>query len=104
MSSVADRHQSIVVLIPGTPFPLGATPRDDGTNFAVASGVADGMVLCLFDRSGALRPRSRCLSCDAGVWHGFVPGVGPGQAYGYRATGPYDPAAGGALQPGQVAS
>jgi glycogen operon protein len=86
---------------PGTPFPLGATPKDDGTNFAVASGVADGMVLCLFDRSGA-ETQIPLLDCDAGVWHGFVPGVGPGQAYGYRATGPYDPTRGVRCNPAKL--
>ena len=79
--------------LPGSPFPLGATVTAGGTNFAVASGVADGMLLCLFDQNGAetwipLRDR------DADVWHGFLPGVGPGQLYGYRATGPYDPGGG----------
>jgi len=73
----------------GEPFPLGATPGPAGTNFAVVSA-ADGVLLCLFDAEGietqvALRER------DGEVWHGFLPGVGPGQAYGYRVTGPYDP-------------
>jgi isoamylase len=84
--------------LPGSPFPLGATPRDGGTNFAVASGIADGILLCLFDGSGA-ETRIPLEEEDAGVWYGFVPGVGPGQAYGYRATGPYDPANGARCNP-----
>ncbi len=68
----------------------------------MASGVSDGMILCLFDRSG-VETQVALVDYDAGVWHGFVPGVGPGQAYGYRATGPYEPATGSALQPGQTA-
>ena len=72
--------------LPGRPFPLGATVRDGGTNFAVASATADGMLLCLFDERGA-ETQIPLLDCDAGVWHGFVPGVGAGQAYGYRADG-----------------
>jgi isoamylase len=83
--------------LPGRPFPLGATPGTEGTiagtNFAVASDVADGMTLCLLDGAGA-ESRIPLADYDAGVWHGFVPGVGPGQAYGYRAAGPYDPSRG----------
>jgi glycogen operon protein len=79
----------IPAALPGEPFPLGATPGPTGTNFAVVSA-ADGVLLCLFDADGTetqvpLRDR------DGEVWHGFLPGVGAGQAYGYRATGPYDP-------------
>jgi pullulanase/glycogen debranching enzyme len=44
--------ESLAPALPGSPFPLGATPVEDGTNFAVASGVADRMVLCLFDTAG----------------------------------------------------
>src|ERR1700759_4121374 len=83
---------------PGSPFPLGATADESGTNFAVASGVADGMVLCLFDEAG-METQLQLRDYDAGVWHGFVPGIKPGQAYGYRATRPYDPAPGGRCNP-----
>ncbi len=89
--SVTEKQR--IELRPGTHFPLGATPHDDGTNFAVASGVADGMLLCLFDEAGT-ETQLPLVDYDAGVWHGFVDGVGPGQRYGYRATGPYDPARG----------
>ncbi len=78
---------------PGRPFPLGATVLDGGTNFAVASEVAGGITLCLFDAAGT-ETRIPLADYDAGVWHAFVPGIGPGQAYGYRATGPYQPSAG----------
>ena len=60
---------------PGRRFPLGATPGPGGTNFAVASGVADGMLLCLFDDAGA-ETRIALPDYDARVWHGFVEGVG----------------------------
>jgi isoamylase len=79
--------------LPGSPFPLGATPQPGGTNFAVASGVAESMTLCLFDRAGR-ETQIPLTEYDADVWHGFVPDVGPGQAYGYRAAGRYDPARG----------
>jgi len=78
--------------LPGAPFPLGATTGPGGTNFAVTSA-ADGVLLCLFDADG-VEARVPLLERDGEVWHGLVPGVGPGQAYGYRATGPYDPAEG----------
>ena len=67
----------------------------------MASGVADGMMLCLFDEAGA-ETRIPIQDYDAGVWHVFVPGVGAGQAYGYRATGPYDPAQGVRCNPAKL--
>jgi len=87
--------------LPGSQFPLGATPGEGGTNFAVASGVAEGMLLCLFDEDGA-ESQIPLRDYDAGVWHGFVPGIGTGQAYGYRATGPYDPARGMRCNPAKL--
>ena len=86
---------------PGRPFPLGATVGDEGTNFAVASTAADGMMLCLFDGAGA-ETQIPLRDYDAGVWHAFVPGAGPGQAYGYRAAGPYDPARGVRCNPAKL--
>jgi glycogen operon protein len=87
--------------LPGSRFPLGATVTATGTNFAVASDVADGMLLCLFDEAGT-ETRIPVQDCDAGVWNVFVPGAGPGQAYGYRATGPYDPANGVRCHPARL--
>jgi isoamylase len=79
-------------VLPGASFPLGATPGPGGTNFAVVSG-GDGVLLCLFDADGT-ETRVPLRERDGDIWHGFLPGVGPGQAYGYRVTGPYDPAQG----------
>ncbi len=86
---------------PGQWYPFGATPRDGGTNFAVAAGLADGVLLCLFDGDGA-ETRLRLPECDGGVWHGFVPGVGPGQVYGFRVIGPFDPARGLRINPAKL--
>jgi len=86
---------------PGRPFPLGATLAPDGTNFAVASEIAEGVTLCLFDKSGA-EQQLPLEECDAGVWHGFVPGVGAGQRYGYRVYGPYEPANGLRCNPNKL--
>jgi isoamylase len=87
--------------LPGSPFPLGATPGEGGTNFAVASAIADGMALCLFDEAGA-ETQIPLRDYDAGVWHAFVPGIGEGHAYGYRAAGPYDPARGVRCNPAKL--
>jgi glycogen operon protein len=67
----------------------------------VASAVADAVTLCLFDDAGT-ENRMPLADYDAGVWHGFVPGVGPGQAYGYRVTGPYDPGRGVHCNPAKL--
>ena len=93
------------VALPGKPFPLGATPGTRvgiaGTNFAVASSVADSVTLCLFDEAGA-ETQIPVRDNDADVWHAFVPGIGPGQAYGYRVSGPWDPAQGLRCNPAKL--
>jgi glycogen operon protein len=87
--------------LPGRPSPLGATPRDGGTNFAVASSVAEKAEVCLFGDAGG-ETRFQLRDYDAGVWHGFVPEIGPGQAYGYRVHGPYDAARGLRCNPAKL--
>jgi len=86
---------------PGDAARLGAIPRDDGVNFAVSSAVADEVTLCLFDGDGA-ETQVRLEAMDAGVWHGFVPGIGPGQLYGYRVAGPFEPANGLRCNPAKL--
>ena len=88
--------------LPGRPSPLGATPRDGGTNFAVASGVAEGVEVCLFGDASGDEVQVPLPNYDDGVWHGFVPGVGPGQAYGFRVRGPYDAARGLRCNPAKL--
>jgi isoamylase len=85
---------AVVKALPGDSARLGATPEDGGVNFAVASTVAEGVTLCLFDPETGAESQAVLEHYDAGVWHGFVPGLGPGQAYGYRVSGPFDPARG----------
>src|SRR5215469_4160864 len=91
--------------LPGMPFPLRATPGEQegvaGTNFAIASSVADTVTLCLFDKAGAEIPVP-VADNDADIWHVFVPGVGPGQAYGYRISGPWSPAQGLRCNPAKL--
>jgi glycogen operon protein len=88
--------------LPGRPSsPLGATPFDGGTNFAVASSVAQGAEVCLISDSGE-ETRYRLPDYDGGAWHGFLPGVGPGQAYGFRVSGPYNAAQGLRCNPAKL--
>jgi glycogen operon protein len=83
----------------GRSSPLGATVVDGGVNFSLFSRTAAGVELLLFDREGDAAP-SRAVSLDPVTnrtyhyWHTFVPGVRPGQLYGYRVDGPSDPARG----------
>ncbi len=77
---------------PGAAYPLGATWDGSGTNFALFSEVADGVELCLSDPdAGPGETRIALSEVDGFVWHCYLPGVSPGQRYGYRVHGPYDP-------------
>lgn len=76
---------------PGKPYPLGATWDGQGTNFALYSCNAEGVELCLFNKDGKRENRVKITEHDNLVWHVYLPGVGPGQLYGYRVYGPYDP-------------
>src|SRR5579859_6440165 len=86
---------------PGNRTHLGATVQDDGVNFAVASTVADSVDVCLFDVSGT-ETRFELDEYDAGTWHGVVPGITAGQAYGFRVHGPFEPARGLRCNPGKL--
>ncbi|MGY1670020.1 glycogen debranching protein GlgX [Geodermatophilus sp. SYSU D00710] len=86
---------------PGTAYPLGATFDGTGTNFAIFSEVAEKVELCLFDDDGT-ETRVRLPEMDGYVWHAFLPGIQPGQRYGYRVHGPYDPAQGLRCNPNKL--
>jgi glycogen operon protein len=86
---------------PGSPYPLGATYDGSGTNFALFSEVAEMVELCLFDADGT-EQRVSLRERDAFVWHGYLPGIGPGQRYGFRVHGPYDPANGHRCNPSKL--
>jgi isoamylase len=75
---------------PGTAYPLGATFDGSGTNFALFSEAAEKVELCLIGDDGT-ETRVELLEVDAYVWHAYLPQVQPGQRYGYRVHGPYDP-------------
>ncbi|EYR63157.1 glycogen debranching protein [Actinotalea ferrariae CF5-4] len=86
---------------PGRPYPLGATFDGTGTNFAVFSEVAERVELCLIADDGT-EERVDLPEVDAFVWHGYLPTVQPGQRYGFRVHGPYDPAAGHRCNPAKL--
>ena len=86
---------------PGTAYPLGATYDGAGTNFALFSGLAEAVELCLYDAAG-VETRFELPEMDAQVWHGYLPGVSPGQRYGYRVHGPWDPARGLRCNPAKL--
>jgi glycogen operon protein len=86
----------------GDPSELGANWNGDGTNFAIFSAHAERVELCLFDEGGNEVQRLTLPEYTDEVWHGFVPGVGPGQLYGYRVHGPYDPAHGHRFNPNKL--
>ena len=89
---------------PGQPYPLGATWTGVGVNFAIFSAHATRVDLCLFDSPEATAA-SECVTLPEHtdmVWHGYLPDVRPGQLYGYRVHGPYDPGAGHRFNPNKV--
>jgi glycogen operon protein len=83
---------------PGTPFPLGAIWDGNGTNFSLFSEHAERVELCLFDEEGGER-RIEVTERNLFLWHCYLPGIGPGQRYGYRVHGPYDPERGARFNP-----
>jgi isoamylase len=97
----------VVSLATGSSSPRGATLRDGGANFSVYSKSATGVELLLFDHVDDTKP-GRVIRFDPvsnhsyHYWHAFVGGVSPGQIYGYRVEGPYDPGSGMRFDPGKV--
>jgi glycogen operon protein len=89
---------------PGRPSPLGATVKEDGVNFALFSEHATRVELCLFDspESTVESARISLPQKTHQVWHGFFPDIKPGQIYGYRVDGPYDPQHGHRFNPHKV--
>jgi isoamylase len=90
-----------VKIWPGNPYPLGATHDGTGTNFSLFSEAATRVELCLFDESG----KQTCVDLPemtGFIWHGYLPNVLPGQRYGYRVHGPWDPGAGMRCNPAKL--
>ena len=91
---------------PGKPYPLGATFDGSGVNFAIFSEAASRVELCLIGDSPVddelVETRHELTEVDGSVWHAFLPGVQPGQRYGYRVHGPYDPSRGHRCNPAKL--
>ena len=89
---------------PGRPYPLGATWDGTGVNFALFSENATGVELCLFreDSDAEEAARIKLTERTDQVWHCFLPDVRPGQYYGYRVAGPYDPERGHRFNPNKL--
>ncbi|MET9009899.1 glycogen debranching protein GlgX [Streptomyces olivaceoviridis] len=85
----------------GHPYPLGAAFDGQGTNFALFSEVAEHVELILVDDAGTATPVP-LQEVDGFVWHAYLPGVGPGQRYGYRVHGPWQPALGHRCNPAKL--
>jgi isoamylase len=102
MASAGNRGPTPALEVwPGRAYPLGATYDGAGANFAVFSEVAERVELCLFDADGT-ETRITLPEVDSFVWHGFVPTIEPGQRYGYRVYGPYQPDAGLRCNPNKL--
>ncbi|NEG69291.1 glycogen debranching protein GlgX [Bifidobacterium choloepi] len=86
---------------PGSMYPLGATFDGAGVNFALYSRVAQKVELCLFDEQDN-ESRIELTEQNSYVWHIYIPGIQPGQRYGYRVYGPYDPAHGLRCNPNKL--
>ncbi|HEY1022064.1 MAG TPA: glycogen debranching protein GlgX, partial [Flavisolibacter sp.] len=93
-----------VTSYPGYPFPLGANWDGQGVNFAVFSENATAVELCLFDSTDETleTARIRVKESTNAIWHIYIPGLGPGQLYGYRMYGPYEPQAGHRFNPNKL--
>ena len=100
-SRAADREGPGEPPWPGRPVPLGATWDGEGTNFALWASGAEGVDLCLFDPAGA-ETRVPLGEATYHVWHGYLPRVGPGQRYGFRVRGRYEPRAGRRYNPSKL--
>ena len=99
------QEEGAVEVWPGRAYPLGATFDGSGTNFTLFSEVAEAVELCLFDDDGSdgyRETRVELTEVDAYVWHCYLPAVQPGQRYGYRVHGPWDPENGQRCNPSKL--
>src|SRR5256885_5492719 len=90
-------------ILPGKPYPQGATWDGTGVNFSLYSEKATGVELCLFDDVDSSEAEVVPLRESTGyVWHGWIPGIRLGQLYGYRVHGPYAPERGERFNPNKL--
>ena len=91
-------------ILPGKPYPLGASWDGEGTNFAIYSEKAEKVELCLFDEPASKTEREHISPREVTghVWHCYLSGIGPGQLYGYRVQDPYEPQNGLRFNPAKL--
>src|SRR5688572_2831739 len=91
-------------IYPGKPFPLGATWDGSGVNFAIFSENASSVELCLFsdEKDEVARECITLPERTSSIWHGYIPNLKPGQLYGYRVHGPYEPGNGHRFNPSKL--
>ena len=90
-------------ILPGRPYPLGTTWDGSGVNFAIYSERAERVDLCLFDNpNGPETERIALPERTTYIWHGYIKGMQPGQLYGYRVHGPYQPSEGVRFNPNKL--
>lgn len=102
--TVPAKSAEISTYFPGEPYPLGATWDGQGVNFALYADNAEAVELCLFDNPNDETEvlRIRMPERTHHVWHVYIPDIAPGQIYGYRVDGPYDPANGHRFNPSKL--
>src|SRR5579875_680997 len=86
----------------GDPATRGATFDGEGVNFALFSGYAERVEVCLFDANGNETERVTLPEYTDEIWHGYIPGLKPGQLYGYRVHGPFEPEKGHRFNPNKL--
>ena len=91
-----------LTLLPGKPYPLGSTPHSNGTNFSVYSEHATSIVVCFYDEANKETGRVQLREHTAFCWHGLIRGIKPGQRYGYRVDGPWEPEKGLRFNPNKL--
>jgi len=91
-------------IYPGKPYPLGATWDGEGVNFALFADTCTGVELCLFDAEDPKKEIARVKLAERThqIWHGYLPDCKPGQLYGYRVSGPYEPENGYRFNPNKL--
>lgn len=94
----------MMTIYPGNPYPLGSFWDGKGVNFALFSHNATGVELCLFDQAkgAAESVKIKLTERTNDIWHGYIPDLKPGQLYGYRVYGPYEPSNGHRFNPAKI--
>jgi isoamylase len=100
-NGAAGSPPTLATIWPGSSYPLGATFDGGGTNFALFSEIAEKVELCLIDEGGR-ESRIALDEVDGYVWHAYLPTINPGQRYGFRVHGPFDPSTGHRCDPSKL--